>query len=464
MRLAPAIFLLASAVGSAVASAGGITVSDAWRAAVEHDPKFAAAQAQREGGRARGSEATALWLPTLSATGSAGRGDLDNRTQGAYFSAPGFGSTNGVDFQTNVNAGTSTRWALVAEQPLFDASRFAEAKTQSNSARIAEARYLAAEQELMLRTARVYFEVLNARAQLQTLVRLRAAAETIRAEAQARYEAGDIPATDMREAQANADSIGVQELDAGSAVTLSEAAYSDLTGLDAADLGVLHEAATAQLPIPEALEVWMRRALSGSPVLTIQQLAVTTAAAQVNQYGALTAARVSLYAQLGQDSLHGTGDFGATAINGRQASFGVQASLPLFTGGMRSAQRHEARAQAHQAEAELNDADQQVRQQARTAWLSLTTAATRVQALQRLRASAASRRDATRLGTEVGGRTALELLGAEADYQRAGADFQRAQGEWFLAGLQLKAIAGELSAADLEQIDRRLGLSPPDPN
>ena len=461
MRLAPTILLLVSAVASTVASTGGISVTDAWRAAVEHDPKFAAAQAQREAGRARGSEARALWLPTLSATGSAGRSDLDSRTQGAFFSAPGFGSTSGVDFRTNVSAGTATRWALLAEQPLFDVSRFAEAKTQSNSARIAEVQYRAAEQELMLRTARVYFEVLNARAQLQTLVRLRAAAETTRAEAQARYQAGDIPATDMREAQANADTIGVQELDAGSAVTLGEAAFSDLTGLDAADLGVLHEAATAQLPIPEALEIWTRRAISGSPALAIQQLAASTAAAQVNRYGALTATRVSLVAQLGQDALHGNGDFGATEVNGRQASISVQASVPLFTGGMRSAQRHEARAQAHQAEAELKGADQQVRQQARTAWLSLTTAAARVQALQRLRASAASRRDATRLGTEVGARTALELLGAEADYQRSGADFQRAQSEWFLAGLQLRAVAGELGAADLEQIDHRLGESHP---
>ena len=91
----------------------------------------------------------------------------------------------------------------------------------------------------------------------------------------------------------------------------------------------------------------------------------------------------------------------------------------------------------------------------------MTTAAARVQALRRLRASTASRRDATRLGTEIGGRTALELLSAEADYQRAGADFQRAQSDWFLAGLQLKAVAGELSEEDLGQIDHRMESTPP---
>ena len=456
------VVVAALLLGPAAALAGGISVTDTWRAATAHDPKFAAAQAERDAGRARGSEGRALWMPTLSVSGGVARSDLDSRTQGAFFSAPGFGSTNGVDFQTSVNGGTATRWAFIAEQPLFDAARRADSTVQKDSARIAEVQYRAAEQDLMLRSAHAYFDVLNARAQLQTLVRLRSSAEKTRAEMQARYEAGDIPVTDMREAQANADSIAVQELDARSAVTLSEAAFTDLTGLDATDLGVLLEAATSDMPAPDPLASWTQRAISASPLLAIQHLAVSTASAQVNRYDALSSPRVSLVAQVGRDSVHGNGDFGATDITGRQATIGIQASIPLFTGGMRSAQRHEAQALEHQAEAELDGVDQQVRQQTRTAWLSLTTAAARVQALQHLRASAASRRDATRLGAEIGGRTALELLSAEADYQRSGADFQRAQSDWFLAGLQLKAVAGELSAADLEQIDDRLGSSRPE--
>lgn len=446
----------------AAALAGGISVMDTWRAATAHDPKIAAAQAQRDAGRARGSEGRALWMPTLSATGGIARSDLNSRTQGAFFSAPGFGSTNGVYFQTSVSGGTATRWTFIAEQPLFDAARRANSTAHKDSARIAEAQYRAAEQDLMLRSAHAYFDVLNARAQLQTLVRLHASAEQTRAEMLARYEAGDIPVTDMREAQANADSITVQELDARSAVTLTEASFADLTGLDATDLGVLPEAATADMPAPDPLASWMQRATSASPLLAIQHLAVSAASAQVHRYEAFNSPSVSLVAQVGQDAVHGNGDFGATDITGRQASIGVQASIPLFTGGMRSAQRHEARALEHQAEAELDGADQQVRQQTRSAWLSLTTAAARVQALQHLRASAASRRDATRLGAEIGGRTALDLLSAEADYQRSGTDFQRAQSDWFLAGLQLKAVAGELSAADLEQIDDRLGSSRPE--
>lgn len=448
-------------VASMTASAESLTLEDAWLAAMAHDSKFAAAQAQRDVGRARRAEGKALWFPTLSATGSVGRNDLDSRTQGAFFSAPGFVSTNGADFQTNINGGTATQWALLAEQPLFDSARRAEYTAQTDTAQAAETQFRAAEQDLMLRSAKAYFDVLNARAQLQTLVRLRASAEKARLEAQARYESGDLPITDLREAQANADTIDVQEIDAHSAVTLSEAAFNDLTGLDATELEELTDAATADVPSPDSLSSWTQRAVHGSPLLVMQHLAVDTANAQVTRYDALTAPRLSVVAQIGRDSLHGTGDFGSASISGRQAVIGLQATIPLYTGGMRSAQHREAKARERQAEAELDGADQQVRQQTRTAWLTLTTAAARVRALERLRASANGRRDATRLGAEIGGRTTLELLAAEADYQRTGADLERAQADWFLAALQLKAIAGELVAADLKDIDRRLGTTPP---
>jgi outer membrane protein len=451
--LGAAWFLLAWATAG---GAGPVTLTAAWQAAREHDPTMAGAAAQRDAGAARGAQGRALWMPTLAASGSVGLSDMSQRTQGAFFAAPGFGSTNGVDFQTRIHGGTATRWAFTAEQPLFDLGRFADGAIQKDSERIAAAEYRSAEQDLMVRSARAYFDVLNARSELESLLHLRAAAEQSRGAAQARYEAGDIPSTDAREAQASADAIDVQVLDARAAVSLAEAAFSDLTGLDAVELTTVPEAATADLPAPEALETWTQQALADSPQLAMRELQVSAAASQVNRYDALGSPRVSLVAQLGEDYLHGNGQSGIADIAGTDATIGIQASIPLFTGGLRTAQRHEAQALVRAAEAARDTAVLQLRQQTRAAWLALTTAAARVQALQRLRASAQSRLDATRLGAQIGERTTLELLAAEADFQRSGADFRRAQGDWLLAGLTLKAAAGELTATDLAQVDARL--------
>ena len=438
------------------AGAAGLGVADAWQAATKHDPQFEAARAQWEAGKTHAAQGRAVWMPTLAVQGSAGREDQQTRTSGATFSALGFPRAYGVDFQTSVNNGTSRQWAFVAEQPLYDSGRMADFTAQENTAAIADAQFQQAKQDLLQRAARAYFAVLHARTQLVALRRLHSAAEQARATAQGRYESGDIPVTDMREAQASADTIGVQELDAQTAVTVSEAAFTDLTGLEPTELKDLPESEPTELPAPDSLDAWTQRALAGSPQLVMQRLAVVTASAQVGRYGMLALPRVSVLVRVGRDSLQGNGDFGAAGITGRQASIALQASMSLFTGGMRSAQRHEAKALEHKAGADLDAADQQVRQQARAAWLGLTTAAARVQALQRLRGSTRDRLGATQLGVEFGDRTALELLNAEADYWRSGTEFQRAQSEWLLADLQLRAVAGALSKADLERVDRHL--------
>jgi len=453
MKIAALMGLL---IYTASAGAANLGVTGAWQAAMDHDPAFAAARAQREAGQTHVAQARALWLPTLSAQGSAGYGDQETNTTDAAFSAPGFGSTNGVNFQTSITGGNTRQWAIVAEQPLLDASRRAGFTEQKNVAAMAEVQFEQARQDLLLRTAQTYLAVLNSRAQLDALRRLHAAAERAGATAQARYETGDIPATDMREARASADAIGVQQLEAQAAVVLSEAAFAQLTGLDAVALKRLPDSEPLQVSPPDSLEVWTRRALSDSRQLALQRLAVGTAAAQVDRYAPWSSPRVSVIAQVGRETMRGSGDFGNSGITSRQSSIGLQASVPLFTGGMRTAQRDEARALERKANADLEVIEQQVRQQVRTAWLGLTTAAARVRALQRLRSSTQERLGATQLGVEIGDRTALDLLNAESDFLRSGTDFHKAQTDWLLAQLQLQTLAGKLSEADLQRIDQHL--------
>lgn len=441
-------------VGRAHAAALGVT--DAWQAALQHDPQFAAALAQREAGRTHAAQGRALWLPTLTGQASAGRADQQSSTSGAAFSAPGFPLANGVDFLTRVNQGTAWQWAIVAEQPLYDRGRMVDTKTHDNAAMVADVQFVQARQDLLLRTVRSYFAVIHARTQLVAMQRLHAAAEQARAAAQARYESGDSAVTDAREAQASADAISVQELDARSAVALAEADFSALTGLEPIALRDLPASEPQDFPATEPLAVWTQRASAGNPTLAMQRLAVATASAQVDRYSAQASARLSLVAKLGRESLQGSGDYGAADVTGRHASIAVQAVVPLFTGGLRSAQQHEARALEHKAKADLEVAEQRVQQDVRSAWLTLNTTAARVRALQRLHRSSQDRVSATRLGTEVGNRTVLELLNAQAAWLGAGTELQMARSELLLTQLQLTALAGELSDSDVRRIDDQL--------
>jgi outer membrane protein len=441
------------------AVAGATTLEEAWQGVVAHSPDHAALVARREAGESAAAAARALWLPTLAAQGGLAHRSLASDTTGAAFSAPGFGDSTGVDFRTSINGGTATQWAIIGQQPLLDAARTADAAALRARARLAAQQFRIGEQALMLRTAQALADVVTAQASLQAVQRHRAAADRARAMARARFEAGDIAVTDLREAEAQGDLLRVRELDAQQAVALANAAFSDLTGLSPPASGQGDATAVAPAPVviparaPAAiegsLEDWQSRALRSSPQWLAQQEQEAMAAAEARRWSRIDGAQLSIVGQLGREALHGSGDYGSSGMTSRLATIGLQATLPLFTGGMRSAQRHGADAALRAASADSEAARLQLATATHAAWLEANTARARADALQRVRASAALRLAATRLGHEAGERTLLELLAAEGAALQGDAEAVQAGCLELLAGLRLRAAAGELDAQAL---------------
>lgn len=66
---------------------------------------------------------------------SAGRSSAQTAMDGAQFSAPGFGQSNGVSFGTSINNGNVTSWSLSARQPLYSAERSGDFGAASNTSR-----------------------------------------------------------------------------------------------------------------------------------------------------------------------------------------------------------------------------------------------------------------------------------------------------------------------------------------
>lgn len=100
-RRCAGLWLAATARASAAAPATSTDLMDAWRAA-------------QQSASARRSQAGALWRPTVMLSGTAGVAGSDTALNGAQFSAPGLGTSEGVAFNTSVNRGTLGRWALSA--------------------------------------------------------------------------------------------------------------------------------------------------------------------------------------------------------------------------------------------------------------------------------------------------------------------------------------------------------------
>jgi outer membrane protein len=431
---------------------------EAWRAAQEHDLDFAAARAAHDAGVARRSEGSALWRPSVQATGSVGRMSNSTDFTGAHFAAPGLGQSNGVDFGTSVNDGNATSWAVTARQPLLSGERLAQSRQLELSGDVADLQWDAARQALMLRTAERYFEAVVAEETLRVLREQQGAAEEALSEAQERYRIGDIPVTDSHEANARAQGIRAQVLAAESDLELKRYALSDITGIAPRDL-VLKVPSDAPAPGEAALlDNWLERTAQNNPELRMESANLAVAQQDVARTRAGSGPSLDFVARVGRDRLSGSGDFGAASNAASNGMIGLQLTVPVFTGGYRSAQHEEALGMAEKARAEEARTRQQVAQRTRSSWLGLTVGATRAEALAAARQASLARLEATRLGHHVGDRSTLDLLNAQSDAAGAELNLLQARIGLLTERLRLAALAGALDEEQLRAASA--GLQP----
>lgn len=435
---------LALALSVAAPAAMAADLVEVWQAAERHDPSLAVAGAAHAAAQPRRAMAQALWRPNVALSASVGLAGSDTSAQGAQFSAPGFGQSQGVAFATSVNSGTAARLAVTAMQPLYNPQRRAQQQQLGLSVDVADLQWQAARQALILRTAERYFDLALADEAQRVQQRQLEAVQRASDEAQDRFQLGSSPVTDTYEAQARLGGVRAQRLAADSELQLKRQWLADSTGLPAGTLQArLPLGALAGLPTPP-LDTWLAEAEAGNPGIRLRRLALEVARLEAAKHRQRASATVDLVAQVAREHLGGPGDFGSASNAAGNRSIGVQLNLPLFTGGYRDARQQEALKQAEQAEAEVADARQQVAQQVRSAWQGLSVGTERMVALAQALQAADARLDATALGRQVGHRTTLDLLNAENDRAAARLALAQARVAVLMARLQLSALAGRL--------------------
>ncbi|MBT9525704.1 MAG: TolC family protein [Rhizobacter sp.] len=430
---------------------------ESWQAALQHDREFAVARAASLTAQPRRDQANALWRPRVMLTATGGVASNETQTQGAQFETPTFGRSNDVAFSTSVTSGTLGRWAVTAQQPLYNPERRAQQQQLDLSANLAELEWQAAQQALILRTASRYFDVALAQESVRVLQQQREAVERATTEAQDRFKMGASPITDTHEAQARLAGIRAQVLAAESDLKIKQGLLADSTGLPATSLSTRLPRAQGGTQPMRALEAWLDDTTTRNPQLRMQQLAADLAQADAKKYSLRSSASVDLVAQAGRERLSGSGDFGNASNTATNRMVGIQLSVPLFTGGYRSARETEALRLADKAQAEAERTRQDVAQQTRATWLGLQVGAERVQALDEALKAGTSRRDATQVGRQVGDRTTLDVLNAQNDTAQARLAVSQARVALLLDRLRLAALAGQLDASALQAVNQDLG-------
>ena len=447
--------LLIALMGASAAGTHALDLAQAWRAVQTADPAMAVARAVAQGGETQRQQATAMWRPQVSVSVGAGMAGADSASTGAHFAAPGLGASNGVDFNTAVNSGVSTRWSVSARQALRSGERSAQARKLELSADIAQVQSNNAQRDLMLLTAKRYVDLLVAQNHVDLLRQQQVAVNRALVEAQDRFALGDKPVTETYEARARAMVLQAQLLSAENTGVMAKRLLAQSTGLPEAELTLQAPSSTAGAEFSEArsMEQWLTMALENNGALRLQAMRVQSAQEEVSKYSVGASSTLDLVAQVGQERVSGDGDFGAATNSSGQRMVGLQWSMPVFTGGMRDARQQQAQYLQDQAQAELEAARQQTGQIVQQLWLTLQTGPARLRAMQAAHQASKARLEATRLGLQVGDRTTSDLLQAENDSSAAALALVQARGDLLLARLQLGAMVGVLDDAELEALN-----------
>lgn len=453
----PRTLLAGAALSLCAMTAHATDLLQVWQAARQHDPQGAVIDASRAAGAAQREQAAALWRPNLGLSATAGVASANSRMEGAQFAAPpAFPATTGVSFGTSVNAGTTTRWALNARQPLYNAERQAQRQQLVISADSAEIQWQAAQQDWMLQTTQRYFDTVLAERRLTLLKKQQSAVDKALTEAKDRFALGDVPITDTHEASARARGLQAQAVAAASELELARQMLADITGLTNADLQLQAPTSRGLNATVDPLPHWLSLAQQDNPMLRLQQAQADAARQEVRKHSATASPTLDLIAQATRDRLSGNGDFGSASNTQSQQMLGVSLNVPLYTGGWRSAKQEEALRLEDKARAEVERTRLQVGQLTRAAWLALQSGRARLVALEEAVTAQQARLDATRIGRQVGDRTTLDLLNAENDASAADLALLQARIDTLQSRLRLDALVGQLDTQRLKVINDAL--------
>lgn len=413
-----------------------------YREAQDNDPTFATARATLDAGREKAPQGLAGLLPTLSLAGNT----TWNENELAVHNGPTFAKP-----QYNANG-----YQLTLAQPLFRWQNWVAYDQATLQVVQAEAGFAQARQDLILRVAQAYFDVLNAGESLTAVQTNKQAIAQQLELAKKSFEVGTATITDTHEAQARYDLAVAQEIAADSDLEVKKRTLQAIVGRETGLLAPLRKEAELARPQPDDMRQWVGAAEKDSLTVQIQQAAADIAAREVAKQRAGHYPTVDLVASYGHNKSYSP-SFGTYDTDYQTA--GLQLNLPLYAGGLTVSRQREASANRAAAESTLEAARRNAALGARQYYLGVANGLAQVKALKAALVSSQSALESNKLGYEVGVRINIDVLNAENQVYVTRRDLAKATFDTLIAQLRLKAAVGALGDDDLAQINALLDPS-----
>ena len=419
-------------------SARATDLLQVYHLAQQYDAEFSAARSNLAAGREQAPQGLAGLLPSIGLSGDTTLHDNEIRSRGL----------------TDERRYNSNGYALTLTQPVFRWQNIVAYKQSKTAVELAEARFVEAGQNLILRVSAAYFEVLNALATLEAARAQKTAIAQQLEQAKLNFEVGTATVVDAVEAQSRYDLAEAQEIAGENELEIRRETLRVLIGEAPEILARLDPDKPILPPEPKQMPPWAEAAQQNNINVLIAAHAAKIADKEISKASAGHYPTVDLVARSGRSrTLDGSG---ATRPETDSGSIGLQLNLPLFEGGYTSSKMREAAAR-HQAALDLLEAARRnAALLARQNFLGVVNGLAQIRALEAALASSLTALEHNKTGYEVGVRINIDVLNAEQQVFTTRRDLARAYHDTLLARLRLKAAVGTLDEADIMEINALL--------
>lgn len=402
-----------------------------------NDPTYLSAMAQKNIADAQKTQARSLILPTISLGASA------YQTRDQLF----FGKRSTKKYPTNLG--------ISFNQPLLDLGSLTAFKQVNINSSATQLNIEQAEQDLITRVIQTYFTALLSQgnasiAQVQETATARQLAVAMK-----NFEVGNSTIIDKLEAEAAYHNAHAALITATSTKDNAFAALEDMVGHSITEpLAPVITPLHLKMPVPDTQEKWVERARQENLAVRLAKLSDKNAQLETRRRNQQRLPIVNLVASQSwaHDNANHTGD-----KYKKSSSIGLELSMPIFNGGLISAQVDEAQALQVQSMQNIRATEMTVAQATRTAYNQAVGGLASITALEAASKASSSSVKANSVGYNLGMRINIDVLNAQTTDAQTKYNLAQAQYNALMGNVNLKSAIAGLSEADIHYINNLLG-------
>jgi outer membrane protein len=436
--------------------------AEVYQRALQNDPIIREAEANRLASLESKPQALSALLPQLAASAGYEWSETDGEGR-QLLPDPATSELDYLLVPFSRDRDTTT-WDVSLRQSIFRWENWVTLRRADREVAQAEIDYQAAQQELILRTAERYFNVLAAKDTLSAAEATYEALGRQLEQAEKRFEVGLIAITDVQDSKAAYDSATAAVIQAKRNLATQQEFLRELTGDSFDVLARPGEDLPLNPPDPEDEDAWVNMAMDQNLRLGSSRLAADITRDDISFQRGGHYPTLDLVVSRGNSDFSGTATF--TTETGPESRpddgfqddtrISLQFTLPIYSGGATSSRVRQAEYRHRAARERLERTARETEREARDAFLGVTAEMSRVQALQQAVESARVALQATEAGYEVGTRTTVDVLDARRRLFEAETNYARSRYDYLVNVLRLKLAAGTLDPTEVAAVNTNL--------